>query len=124
MDVRTFVQKRNAAVTAQLDGKSPGKMPSPAMGPGGPGGPGGGNPAAMLVRPLLTAGDKNRDGKLSKEEIETAATALLSKWDKDGDGQLDDKELQSAIGSLIPAPQFGPPGGQPGGPNPGPPGRR
>jgi spore coat protein H len=124
MDMRTFVQKRNAAVTAQLDGKSPGKMPSPAMGPGGPGGPGGGNPAAMLVRPLLTAGDKNRDGKLSKEEIESAATALLAKWDKDGDGQLDDKELQSAIGSLIPAPQFGPPVGPPGGPNPGAPGRR
>lgn len=116
MDVRTFVHKRHAAVTAQLDGKSPGKMPAPAMGPGGPGGFGGGNPGAMFVRPLLTAGDKNRDGKLSKEEIESAASALLTKWDKDSDGQLDDQELQSALGSLLPMPpQFGPPGG----PNPG-----
>ena len=88
------------------------------MGPGGPGG--GFNPGAMFVRPLLTAGDKNRDGKLSKTEIESAASELLSKFDKDADGQLDDKELQAAISSLIPAPQFGPPGG---GPNPGRPGR-
>jgi hypothetical protein len=127
MDLKTFVQKRHDAVLAQLDGKSPGRNPAPAMGPGGPGGPGGGfNPGAMFARHLMTSGDKNRDGKLSKEEIESGVTALVSKFDKDGDGQLNDQELQAAIGSLIPAPQFGPPGGpnagRPGQP-PGPPGR-
>lgn len=123
MDLKTFVQKRHDAVAAQLDGKSPGRIPAPGMGgPGGPGGPPGGfNPGAMLVGPLINAGDKNRDRKLSKEEIETGVTGLIGKFDKDGDGELNEQELQAAIGSLIPAPQFGPPGG---GPNFGPPGGR
>jgi spore coat protein CotH len=118
MDLKTFVQRRHDAVAAQLDGKSQGRLPAPGM-PGGPGGPGGGfNPAAMFVGPLINAGDKNRDRKLSKEEMETAVGTLLEKFDKDSDGQLNDQELQAAIGSLIQPPQIGPPGG----PNPGPPG--
>src|SRR5204863_334127 len=99
MELRTFVQKRSASVAAQLAGKSQGNMPRPAFGPGGPGGLGG-----MLVRPILNASDANRDGKLSKEELESAAAALLKQWDKNGNGMLDEPEIQAAINSLMPAP--------------------
>jgi Ca2+-binding EF-hand superfamily protein len=70
----------------------------------------------MLVRPILNAADTNKDGKLSKDEVENATASLLKKWDKDNNGELDEKELSAAINSLMPAPPFGPPGG----PNRGP----
>jgi spore coat protein H len=59
-DLRTFVEKRTASVTAQLAGESKGYTPTggrggrggPGGGPGGPGGfPGGGPPGGFMMRP-------------------------------------------------------------------------
>jgi len=58
------------------------------------------------LRPALAAIDANRDGELSKEEIEGAAKALLA-LDRNGDGKLTRDELGG------PGP-MGRPGGAPG----------
>jgi Ca2+-binding EF-hand superfamily protein len=71
-----------------------------------PGGPRPGMPGDP-PRPFLAILDKNQDGELSKEEIESAATALLA-LDKNGDGKLSREELFA-----------GPPPGRPGDPRPG-----
>jgi spore coat protein H len=119
-DLKTFVEKRSQSIAVQLAGKSKGFTPGGFGFPGGPGmgGPGGpgGSPGGMLARPILNAADANHDGKLSQDEIEKAAAALLKKWDKDGNGLLDEKEVEAAINGLLSAPQFGPAGGASRGP--------
>ena len=52
-------------------------------------------PPGDALRPALAAIDANRDGELSKEEIEGAAKALLT-LDKNGDGKLTRDELVGA----------------------------
>ncbi|GAA5509446.1 hypothetical protein [Novipirellula caenicola] len=57
-------------------------------------GPGGPEAAEMMRRlPIVAALDANRDGKISKEEIDNAAVALR-KLDKNGDGALTIEELR------------------------------
>lgn len=109
----------SVAVMAQPPGAPRGERP----GPGGFGpGPGGRPPL-----PIVDAIDKDRDGILSKDEIE-AATAALMTLDKNGDGKLTEEEflpLRRGPGG----PERGPggpergPGGRergPGGPERGP----
>lgn len=125
MPVKTFVEKRAESVLAQLAGKSKGFLPEmgfgpPGMGgPGGPGpggvGPGGGGPGRHFARPALGFADLNKDGKLSPEEVQSAAGVLFKTWDKDGNGALDEKEIEAGINSLLPGPQPGPQPRPPGG---------
>ena len=96
----------------------------PARGPGGPG-----FGFRLPTFPLLETLDADKDGKLSKEEIENAVAAL-KKLDKDGDGKLSKGEIGWPPAGLGPGgpgrgfggPGFGPggfrggPGGGPGGP--------
>jgi hypothetical protein len=111
VSLKTFIEKRSASVMAQLAGKSKGYVPAMGFGPPGMGGPGGGGPGRMLARPALDAADLNKDSKLSPEEVQAAVSVLFKKWDKDGNGTLDEKEIEAGINSLVPSPQFGPPGG-------------
>jgi Ca2+-binding EF-hand superfamily protein len=60
----------------------------------GEGGPPGG---FMRVNPMMVALDTNKDGTLSKEEIENAAVALRT-LDKNNDGKLTEDELRPAGG--------------------------
>lgn len=75
--------------------------------PGGPGGPGGGfRPPA---HPITQALDADKDGIISSKEIANAVAALKT-LDKNKDGRLTDDEIRP------PRPGgFGPPGGGPGG---------
>ena len=59
---------------------------------GGPGGFGGGR-GFRMPNPILVALDKDKDGTLSAEEIESA-TAALKTLDKNNDGQLDQSETR------------------------------
>ncbi len=59
--------------------------PEERLGPGGFGLPG-------RVLPLMEALDSDKDGQLSKEEIE-GAVAALKKLDKDNDGKLSQEEI-------------------------------
>jgi len=62
---------------------------------GGPGGQrGGGDMGRMMqMMPVLAALDANKDGIISKSEINNAAAALR-KLDKNGDGELDAEEMR------------------------------
>lgn len=62
---------------------------------GGPGGQrGGGDMGRMMqMMPVLAALDANKDGVISKSEINNAAAALR-KLDKNGDGELDAEEMR------------------------------
>ena len=84
--------------------------------PGGPGfggrGGRGGGPGLMLAPQMLSQGDKNEDGKLSKAEFTALADAWFNKLDTDKTGQLSQDRFTEKFGELLPAPQgFGPPGG-------------
>ncbi|MFN9713166.1 MAG: EF-hand domain-containing protein [Planctomycetota bacterium] len=78
----------------------PGQMPM-VGGPGGPGGPGAGGPgaggppggAAGMMR-MLEARDKDKDGKLSGDEIPEQMRPRLSMIDENGDGSIDKSELE------------------------------
>jgi hypothetical protein len=61
-------------------------------GRGGPVGPGSGPSRMLAMMPIVIALDKNKDGELSKEEIDGAVTALLT-LDKDKDGKISNAEM-------------------------------
>jgi spore coat protein CotH len=118
-DLAKFVAKREESIKGQLDGERKGKVLSGRFGPGGRGfGPG-----QFLVKPILEATDKNKDGKLSKEEASAAVKALFAAVDKDKKGTVDQTILADGLNKLMPRP--GGPGGPvgPGRPGAAPPGR-
>ncbi|WP_394796434.1 CotH kinase family protein [Armatimonas sp.] len=121
-DLKVFFAQRSASVIAQLEGKEEGVVPQGGGpgggGPGGPGGPGGGfDMAAMLgtsflqltgagEAPTLTAFndawkkgavfcDKNKDGKLTQEELTAGVGAVLGGGF--GPGQFLGPQIWSAL---------------------------
>ena len=107
--------------------------------PGGPprGGPPGGQdgpppggfrmfgPGRFLAQAILQRADANKDGKVSRQELLTAAEKLFAEADKDKDGKLDEKELDAGLALLQPTGnvvRIGGPGGFGGGREPGKPG--
>lgn len=67
----------------------------PRDGRGGPGG----RPNFMLMLPIFITLDVNKDGELSKEEIDNA-TVALQKLDKDKNGKLTEDELRPDFGGF------------------------
>jgi spore coat protein H len=124
-DLKTFFAQRAASVLAQLDGKEEGVIPQGGFGPGGggpggggfPGGPGGFDIGAMLGTSFLQltgAGeiptlkefndawnkgsafcDKNKDGKLTQDELSAGVRAVLG--DGFGPGQFLGPQIWSAL---------------------------
>jgi hypothetical protein len=113
-DLAAFVGERVASIQGQLAGKRKGTVLAGRFGPPiGP--PRGGGPGQFLVRPILDAADKDKDGKLSKAEVTAAAKALFKALDKEGQGMLDEKALAGGIDKLLPGPRgFAGPRGFPG----------
>jgi hypothetical protein len=87
-----------------------GKPPKDGNRPEG-GKPPGPPPGHRPPPPVIAALDANRDGKLSVEELEDAADALLE-LDKNGDGELSPQELHPH-GPPPPPPGEGAPDGEP-----------
>ncbi len=105
-DLPAFVAKRVASIQGQLDGKRKGTVLAGRFGFG---------PGQFLARPVLAAADKDKDGKLTKEEMNAAVKSLFAKLDKDHKGELNQDALAEGINKLLPRPPgFGGPGG-PGG---------
>jgi Ca2+-binding EF-hand superfamily protein len=88
----------DGAISPEEMRPEPGQMPMFA-GPGGPGGfggPGAGGPpggAAGMMR-MLEARDKDKDGKLSGDEIPEQMLPRLNMLDTNGDGSIDKSELE------------------------------
>lgn len=123
-DLVDFVAKRSQSVQDQLAGKSQGTVLASRFGFGpGPGGPGPGGPGfgpgMFLIKPILEASDKNKDGKLSQIEAIQGLQALFQACDTDGKGTLDQKTLTAELDRLLPTPGFPPGPRGPGGPLPG-----
>jgi Ca2+-binding EF-hand superfamily protein len=116
-DLKEFVTKRTASVTAQLDGKSQGQvLRNRGFGPGGFG------PGMFLAEPMLKIADTDKDGKLSLDEFSAGLKRLFDECDKDKTGALDEKTLAGGVSRLLPRPPgFGgfPPPPRPGGFDPG-----
>jgi spore coat protein H len=118
-DLAEFVAKRETSIKEQLDGKRKGT--APRFGFGGPGfGPG-----MFLVRPVLDKADKDKDGKLSKDEMSAAVKSLFAALDTGHKGELKEETIADGLNKLMPFPgrPGGPPRG-PGGPGAAPPGGR
>src|SRR5262249_53653572 len=79
-------------------------LPPPQFGP-----PGGFRRLQFLVKPILDAADKDKDRKLSKEEVTAGAKALFKALDTDGKGKLDQEAVAAGLNKLLPGP-FGGPG--------------
>ena len=105
------------AVAQPADAPPP---PPPPRDGGGPGGPQGGG---RSVVDRLLALDKNKDGKLTKDEVtDPRLQRLFERADKDGDGTVTKDEL-TALAATMESDRGGPGGdGGPGGPG-GPGGR-
>jgi len=79
-----------------------------AAGGPGMGGPGGGRrfrPGTMLVKPLLEAQDKDKDGKLSKAEATAAVKALFKLCEANKQGEVSQDDLEKALDKVVPKPQ-------------------
>ena len=81
-----------------------------AGGPPGPGGPGGGMDPAAVVSMIFGRLDKNKDGKISTDEIPADQAARMSSSDANGDGFIERAELQKAMAERMSAGGGGPPG--------------
>ncbi|HZR15700.1 MAG TPA: CotH kinase family protein [Verrucomicrobiae bacterium] len=105
-----FTPEQWQAIEPVETGEMPGRGGMRFRGPGGPGGgggpegPGGFGPAG-LVAPTFLAGDKNGDGKLSKEEFHELGERWFAEWDKDKRGQLDFDQVRAGIDSTLSLPQ-------------------
>lgn len=85
----------DGAISPEEMRPEPSQMPMFA-GFGGPGGPGAGGPpggAAGMVR-MLEARDKDKDGKLTGDEIPEQMLPRLNMFDANGDGSIDKSELE------------------------------
>jgi spore coat protein H len=96
--------------------------PGPGFGPGqdqgfgpGPGGREGLFPSMLFVKGFL-AGDRNGDGKLSREEFQGLAERWFTDWSQGG--RLTAEEVKTGVAAAFPLPSFRPPGA--GGPGAGP----
>lgn len=112
-DLRAFVDRRTASVAEQVADPSKGYIP-----PRGGFGPGGFGPGGFLAKPLLTALDTDKDGKVSKDELRAGVGKFFDDCDKEKKGKIDAKAIADGLNRLMPPPPgFGPPRG-PGGPPP------
>jgi Spy/CpxP family protein refolding chaperone len=91
-------------------------------GPGGPGREGRGVPVESLIDRVMSF-DKNKDGKVSRDELPERMHYLIERGDTNKDGALDREEVKALVDRLDrngPARDPGPPPPGPGGPPPGP----
>jgi spore coat protein CotH len=104
-----FTTKRIVSLNAQLAGKSEGKL----LRPGGFGRQRGGE--RVLVKPILTGADNDKDGKLSRDEVIEGVKALFKLSAIEGADAIDQRELTVGLEKVLPKPPgqqdiaFGPP---------------
>jgi hypothetical protein len=61
---------------------------------------GGTRDPAVIAKRIVEALDKNKDGKLSRDEFQPAQFAVFDKVDTDGDGIVSEEEIVKALPEL------------------------
>jgi Ca2+-binding EF-hand superfamily protein len=108
--LKSFIAGRVASIQTQLEGKSPGYVPSARpFGPGGSGGPGGlGGPALgpvmVFSEAFMRVADADRDRELSSAEFSSAWKKLFEQCDTDKSGKLNVEKLRAGLAALLPPP--------------------
>lgn len=74
--------------------------PGRPNGPGQPGGPGAPGPGPEMMMRMFENRDKDKDGKLSGDEIPPQMKERLSNIDTNGDGAIDKTEIEQAMRRL------------------------
>jgi outer membrane protein assembly factor BamB len=100
-----------------------GPPPSDARPPGGPppqGGRGGFGPGRFIGPGLFGAADIDKDGSLTRDELEATFKKWFVQWDTTANHMLTEDQLRDGLNAVLPPPDFGGPGG--GGRGPGGPG--
>jgi hypothetical protein len=97
-DLKKFVTKRAESLAAQLEGKSAGKDIAWSFG-GRAAGQGLGN---RVVKPVLEAGDADKDGKLSWAEATAVLRRLVQECDGEKKGAVNEKALAEGVNRLMP----------------------
>ena len=87
-------------------------MPPP---PGAPGG-GGPKPGQIVGAPLFAAADSNKDGSLTRDELERTFGDWHAKWGGGKDEPVDGNQVLDGLAAILPPPPAGPGAGRPGGP--------
>lgn len=84
------------------DETSPGQsaQPNPAFAPGA----GGFGSADFITQALLSQGDRNRDGRLSRRESVTLGETWFRAWDTPESGRLDQAKVQAGLNTLLTQP--------------------
>jgi hypothetical protein len=72
-------------------------------------GPGRGRmgPGAVLAGGVFAAGDENKDGALTRDELKNTFTKWHAQWDADGVGALSEDKLAKGLNAALPRPNFG-----------------
>jgi hypothetical protein len=63
----------------------------------------------FMAGPIMSRADANKDGKLTSNELHTAAGAIFDEFDKAKSGKLDEDGLGEMLSKLFPVPRFGAP---------------
>jgi hypothetical protein len=75
---------------------------------GGPGGRRGFGPGMIVAEQMLSQGDKNSDGKLTKPEIIALAEVWFGKLDVEKSGKVDQEQFVAKLGEILLRPGGGP----------------
>ncbi len=85
---------------AELEAMASQRMQQPGQGGPEGGRPPGGNPAEFIGQ-MMERADQNKDGKLGGEELPPFLREQMAALDKNGDGAIDREELQSGMAARI-----------------------
>ena len=100
-------------------GFGPPRAGGPGDGQQGGRGRGGFGPAMFLGSPLFTALDADKDGSLTQVELKGTFGKWFGEWDSAKSGALQEEQVREGLNAVLPAPNFGGPGGGRGGPGGG-----
>lgn len=74
----------------------------------------------MFIGPgLFTTADANKDASLTRAELKDTFAKWFTDWDTAKSGMLNEESLGTGLTAALPRPNFGGPGGGPGGRGPG-----
>jgi Ca2+-binding EF-hand superfamily protein len=115
-DRRAFLAKLDTNSDGFVDASELAAARSRAQQAGGAGGAGGMPQIPASGAEMIRMSDKNKDGKLSKDELDERAQGFFSFMDTNGDGFIDEAEAEATVQRMKQMQQQGGFGGGSGGP--------